>query len=1269
MSAFFGDCALAQTIIEDDTLGAERSRVMRNGLIDQIDGGAIRGANLFHSFEEFSVEANRGAYFFSPANIQNILARVTGVNPSLILGTIGTFGDSTPNLFLINPNGIIFGPNAKLDVGGSFVATTANAIQFGNQGFFSASTPEAPPLLTVSPSAFFFNALSNEAEIVNRSIATTPVLGFSFNGLPSISGLQVPDGRSLLLVGSDVKLENGGRLNALGGRIELGGLAATGIIGLETNGNILSLNFAPNSLLSNVTLANDARGSVRGLGGGSIVINANTFSATNGGRLVAGTEGLGNGGDIIVNANEFRIIAIGLSGAGSGLYNESLAGASGNAGNIFVNTGSFHASEGASVGSFTSGSGKGGSINIQAESLSLSDGARLIASTFGLGDAGNVTVTATDAVSFDGVGSNGIFSTAASTVSLGAVGNGGDVNITSRSLSVTNGAGLTASTFGQGNAGNVNINARDTVSFDGVGSDGGSSTAASRVASGAVGNGGSVNITTGSLSITNGAGLTASTFGQGDAGNVNINARDMVSFDGVGSNGLASGAASQVELGAVGNSGNINITAGSFSVTKGAGLSASTFGQGDAGNVNINARDMVSFDGVGSNGFSSEVASRVESGAVGNGGNINITGRSLSVTNGAQLSVSTLGQGNTGSITLNAQDTVSFDGVGSNGFASGAVSAVAPGAEGNGSDIKITASSLSVTNGARLSTSTFGEGDAGSVTIDADKVSFDGVGNDGVSSAAFSTVDVGAVGNGGSINITTESLSLTNGAQLQASTFGQGDAGSVTINASDTVSFNGVGSNGFASGAVSAVAPGAEGNAGDIKITTGSLSVTNGAGVAVATAGRGNAANVTVNARDTVSFDGADVLSTVEEGAVGKSGDITITTGSFAMTNSTQLATSTFGQGKAGTITINASDTVSINGNSTIFSTLGETGVGKGGDIVITAGSLSMTNGAQLQASTFGWGDGGSVNINTRDTVFFDGIGSDGLPSAAASQVEQGAVGKGGNIDIRTESLSLTNGAVLSVNSLGQGGAGDIKVTVGSIELDNQAGIGATTFSGDGGNITLTVQDLLLLRHRSQISTTAGTAQAGGNGGNIDIDAEFIVAVPKENSDITANAFIGSGGRVEVAAEGIFGIEFRPRLTPLSDITASSEFGVDGVVEINTPDVDPSRGLSSLPTEPVNVEVAQSCQTEGGQSITFFNTGREGIAPNPYEPLDSSDTWEDVQPPTQLALNSTAASASTSPTTSKKIVEAQGWIMNANGNVVLVAELPATLSQGRCHLR
>jgi large exoprotein involved in heme utilization and adhesion len=213
---------------------------------------------------------------------------------------------------------------------------------------------------------------------------------------------------------------------------------------------------------------------------------------------------------------------------------------------------------------------------------------------------------------------------------------------------------------------------------------------------------------------------------------------------------------------------------------------------------------------------------------------------------------------------------------------------------------------------------------------------------------------------------------------------------------------------------------------------------------------------------------------------------------------------------------------------------------------------------------------------------------------------------------------------------------------------------------------------LLLIRHGSRISTTAGTAKAGGDGGNIAIDANFIVAVPKENSDITANAFTGRGGNINITTQGTYGIEFRPKETPLSDITASSQLGVNGVVEINTPDVDPSQGLANLPDEPVNVEVAQGCQTGGKQaSIGFFNTGRGGLAPNPYEPISSSNIWEDVLPPTHRTASSAGtASASASPATPPhKIVEAQGWLINEKGEVVLVAQMPVTHSQSRCRLR
>lgn len=138
--------AQQSNIVPDSTLGTESSQVIDNfqGLpIEVITGGATRKINLFHSFQEFNVSEGRGAYFFSPsANIQNILARVTGNNPSEILGRLGTFGSSNPNLFLINPNGIVFGKNASLDVQGSFVGTTATGYSLVIRVFLVPQIPK-----------------------------------------------------------------------------------------------------------------------------------------------------------------------------------------------------------------------------------------------------------------------------------------------------------------------------------------------------------------------------------------------------------------------------------------------------------------------------------------------------------------------------------------------------------------------------------------------------------------------------------------------------------------------------------------------------------------------------------------------------------------------------------------------------------------------------------------------------------------------------------------------------------------------------------------------------------------------------------------------------------------------------------------------------------------------------------------------------------------------------------------------------------------------
>ena len=295
-------------IVQDATLPVN-SIVSPEGEIRTITGGTVTEGNLFHSFEQFNVDDAQRVDFVSPSvAIQNILARVTGTNGSEIMGTLSTSGLSNPNLFLINPNGIVFGPNASLDVGGSFVATTANAIEFGNQGFFSASAPNDPGLLTVNPSAFLFNQIANSS-IENNSIAPAEI---TQSGRELI-GLRVPNSRSLLLVGGKVSLDNG-QLHALGGRVELGGLAEPGTVGLNVADNSLGLSFPRGVQRADVSLINGAVVNVTAGGEGHIAINARNLEVLGASNIQAGIgETLGKvgsqAGDITLDVTEAMQIA------------------------------------------------------------------------------------------------------------------------------------------------------------------------------------------------------------------------------------------------------------------------------------------------------------------------------------------------------------------------------------------------------------------------------------------------------------------------------------------------------------------------------------------------------------------------------------------------------------------------------------------------------------------------------------------------------------------------------------------------------------------------------------------------------------------------------------------------------------------------------------------------------------------------------------------------------------------------------------------------
>ena len=259
---FLAKSASAQ-IVPDNTLGAESSQVVtRDANSNLIQGGATRGGNLFQSFQEFNVNEGRGVYFANPDGIGNIFSRVTGANPSNILGTLGV--DGAANLYLINPNGIIFGNNSALDVQGSFTATTADAITFNENGLFSAVNPEDSVLTISVPLGLQLG--SNPGSIINQS--------FFRNEMGEFVGLQVPTGENLTFVGGEIIFDEG-EATARGGNIFMGGLSEAGIVGISDDGSLIFPEFVARA---DVLLTNFSDVDVRGTGGGNIEIHSRNLT-------------------------------------------------------------------------------------------------------------------------------------------------------------------------------------------------------------------------------------------------------------------------------------------------------------------------------------------------------------------------------------------------------------------------------------------------------------------------------------------------------------------------------------------------------------------------------------------------------------------------------------------------------------------------------------------------------------------------------------------------------------------------------------------------------------------------------------------------------------------------------------------------------------------------------------------------------------------------------------------------------------------------------
>ena len=1032
-----------------------------------ITGGNVAGQNLFHSFEEFNISTGNSVYFADPG-VANIFSRVTGNNPSSLFGTLGVTGGDA-NLFLLNPNGIIFSEGATLDLRGSFFASTADEIQFGEHSFSTNPTNlENTALLTINPSALFFNSTGQDGSIELDAVTLT-----------------VPPQQNITLLGEGstnpgILLKNS-RINVFEGNVALGAVNSNGVIGIDDG---LKLKFPNNVIRGDISLTAGSQITARNLGNiadNKINLTVNNLNIQDNSEISTVTTSVQSGAEIKIDAQgTVRII-----GEDSNAFQEFLVENLTPGGNTDLAS--------SSIQTNTLGIGSAGNIKIQTTDLLIDNGAGIVSSTRELGESGNIDLEVTNNFTLSGSG----LLTGSGTFTLGNV---GEINIDTKQLLVEQKGAISSSTLGNGNAGRLNISASDWIK---IGNTPSNSIIPTGIYSNTVfgdGMGGDLTIDTPRLTLQNGGQLSASSgavtsnglihFG-GEGGHVVVNADESIAIKGRSEDQIFSSSILSDTISDT-SAGNLTLNTDNLLVDSYGFISASSIGTGAGGNITVNARDSVQLNGAGMNNFQELISD-------------GLTG---------QLDPANI-QSGIGAFTI-------MDGV--------------------AGDITVNTSSLSLDNGAIISTATFGNDHAGNLQINASE-------EIDVRGSAIISPTFGA-GNGGTLDLNTTNLSITEGGAIASASLGSGQAGNLNIWATESISILKTIPDLLFSGSISTGNYSGLGLSGDLNIDTQRLTIRDGANI--------QANNVFIVPPDpsSISLD--------------------------AINNHNN-------QGK---LTINASESIEISGRT------------------FKASALNDTPNSHISSST--------------------------TTSNSAS-----------NVTINTGKLSVFDHGEINVSSFGEGAAGRLSINADSLVLKGSGNLNGTTNSGRGGNIDLRVKDILRLSDRSVIDTNA---IALGNGGNIDISANFVIA--SGNSSISANAAaIGNGGNINIAATDVF-------LTNDSTITADSALGLDGTVKIETLFDTEKNNYTKLPQKVIQPDsrITRSCSNNGRQGV-FGYTGRGGLPFNPltdFQPSDIIIADFDVLD-NSVSNNRFVVGNKTLNVSEPAVVEADQWQVNDQGKIELVA--------------
>ena len=638
-------CPVRSQIVPDATLPVN-STVPGNCTVCTIEGGTVQGTNLFHSFSQFSVPLGGVAYFNNAAGIQNIITRITGLSSSNIEGLIRSNG--TANLFLLNPNGMTLGANARLAIDGSFLASTANRLLFADGSQLRAGQPGSNPLLTVTaPVGLGLDHSEAGITVVGAGHGLrvdnplfSPVLGAG----QSATGLRVTTGRTISLIGGRVSFV-GGLVTAPSGQIQLAGVKRGEVFFAPT---VQGFDYGKVQQFGPVSLVDKSLVDTSGQSG-QIQLTGDQVLVQGGSAALIQNQGLRDNGSLRVNASDSLTIS-GVDPATqfpTRLLNETVA------------------------------NGNAGEISVTAPEIRLTQGAQITTRTYTASRGGNIVLNAANQIQADGMASNpNLFSFAIA----GTAGSGrsGDVTVTSPFIELSHGAGVGSVTLASGDAGNVSVDSR-SINLMGETPAGFSSALLS--STGGTGNAGRVDIITSILRMSDGANISSSTGAQGDANSINIQASDLIDIRGISRSnpgfltGISSSANRQASFLSrvfnlpttqLGNAGNISLSTRTLMLSEGGAITVLEAGRGLAGAININA-DLVRIR-----------QGQVSAASNGSGGNINIRANSFQIISDlkppsrvafapvpftySRLTAGSLETGNGGNIQIQAQTFLSVNG-------------------------------------------------------------------------------------------------------------------------------------------------------------------------------------------------------------------------------------------------------------------------------------------------------------------------------------------------------------------------------------------------------------------------------------------------------------------------------------------------------------------------------------------------------------------------------------------------------------------------------